>query len=97
MNIGIVIFLCWIVPAYIWALIWSIRIRRYVKKNNIKSLNSVFPKITYIKGELSGTQMLGEAAIYCAILYTGPFTILILTPKMVLGKKPWLPDNTNYK
>jgi hypothetical protein len=70
------------VPIYLYLIFWSFKIRWYVRKNNINSLNSISP-INYKIGRLSELQLLGEVLIYAVALFCGIFTFLSLPKNMI--------------
>jgi len=89
MNIAIIFLLIWWIPIYIYLIIWSIRIRFYVKKNKISSLDGLFPP-TYKIGKLTDFQKLGESITYATAIFCGPILFFILPRKLI--SKPILPD-----
>lgn len=78
------------VPIFVDLLIYSVRIRLYVRKHQIHSLDETYPKTTYAVGKLSSFQLLGEVIIYAIAAFCGIFTFLAL-PKNFISK-PILPD-----
>jgi hypothetical protein len=77
--IGIVVY--WI-PIYLYLTFWSFKIRWYVRKNNVKSLDTTSP-VTYKTGRLTDFQKLGESLIYGIAIFGGIFTFLILPKNMI--------------
>lgn len=79
----------WIVPIYAYLLVWSVKIRIHVRKNNIKSLDTTDP-VTYKTGRLTDFQLLGETLMYSCAFFCGPFMFLTLPTDFI--SKPILPD-----
>jgi hypothetical protein len=90
MNIAHIILLFYWGPILIYLIIYSIRIRNYVKKRNIKSLDSIQPS-TYRYGELTDFQKIGEAGFYMGAIFLGPFILCSLPKNMI--KDNILPDS----
>ena len=78
------------VPIYVYLIVWSIRIRLYVRKYKIKSLDTTHP-LTYKIGKLTDFQILGEVIMYTIALFCGFLTFLAI-PKNML-KDNILPDS----
>jgi len=85
--IGMVIY--WL-PIYLYLIFWSLKIRWYVRKHNIKSLDTTSP-VTYKTGRLTDFQKLGEVLIYAATVFCGIFTFFALPKNMI--KDSILPDS----
>ena len=77
-------------PIYLYLLIYSIKIRIYVKKYNIKSLDTVHPT-TYKIGKLTDHQKLGVVLLYTVATILGFFTFFMLPKNMI--SKNILPDD----
>jgi hypothetical protein len=90
MNWPIIILMIYWIPIYACLIIWTIRIRIYVKKNNIESLDTTHP-LTYKKGKLTDFQKLGEVLVYAIAAFCGIFTVFIL-PVFNMIKYNTLPD-----
>ena len=86
----IVGFIIYWLPIYIYLIVWSFKIRYYVRKYKIKSLDTTSP-LTYKIGRLTDFQLLGESLVYIFALFIGIFTFIFL-PKKMIGK-PILPDD----
>jgi len=84
--IGLLIY--W-VPIYLYLICWSFKIRWYVRKYKIESLDTIEP-LTYKKGKLTDFQILGESIIYGVALFCGIFTFISLPKNMI--KDSILPD-----
>jgi hypothetical protein len=78
------------IPIYICLLIWSIKIRIYVKKNKIESLDTTHP-VTYKIGKLTDFQKLGEVLVYAVTVFCGIFTFFVF-PIFNMIKHNTLPD-----
>lgn len=89
MNALVFLSIYWI-PIFLYLIVWSVRMRWYVRKYNIESLDPTHP-LTYKVGKLTNFQLLGEALIYCVASILGFFTFLILPRKLI--SKPILPDD----
>jgi hypothetical protein len=85
--IGMVIY--WL-PIYLYLIFWSLKIRWYVRKHNIESLDTTSP-VTYKKGRLTDFQLLGEVLMYGISMFCGIFTFLVLPKNMI--KDSILPDS----
>lgn len=85
----IILSVYWI-PIFLYLFIWSIKIRWYVKKYKIESLDTVHP-ITYKIGKLTNHQKLGEALMYAVAVCLGVFMFFLLPRNMI--KDNLLPDD----
>jgi len=85
--IGMVIY--WL-PIYLYLIFWSLKIRWYVRKHNIESLDTTSP-IRYKKGRLTDFQLLGEVLMYGGATFCGIFIFLALPKNMI--KDSILPDS----
>lgn len=88
-NLVIMGMIVYWVPIYIYLIFWSFKIRRYVRKHNIESLDTTSP-VTYKKGRLTDFQLLGESLMYATALFCGLFTFFALPKNMI--KDSILPD-----
>lgn len=89
-TVILLLLLVWWVPIYTYLIIYSIRIRRYVRKNKIQSLESVVPMVI-ITGKLTSLQLLGESLLYAYAIFGGPILFITLPKKFLT--KPILPDS----
>lgn len=90
-TIVLICLLIYWVTIYVYLIVWSVSIRKYVKKNNISSLDTTDP-ITYKVGKLTDFQKLGEVLLYEAAMFCGIFMFFIIPTKNMI-KDHILPDD----